>query len=100
MRDVTGRYDPTVERISISAAVRRFNVARPTLNKWIRDGQVEATKQSGPSGPQWMITVESLARRVEQIEPRTIAGRFQLDTIRELERRIAALEDRLDRLEK
>ena len=99
MNDVAGRYDPAVERISISAAVRRFNVARPTLNKWIRDGQVEATKQRGPSGPQWMITIESLASRVEQIEPRTIAGRYQLEAIRDLERRIAAVEDRLDRLE-
>lgn len=89
-----------MERISISAAVRRFHVARPTLNKWIRDGQVDAAKQRGPSGPQWMIAVESLAERVEQIEPRTIAGRYQLEIIRDLERRIAAVEDRLDRLEK
>jgi len=89
-----------MERISISAAVRRFDVARPTLNKWIGDGQLDATKQPGPSGPQWMITVESLARRVEQIEPRTIAGRFQLEAIRDLERRLAVVEDRLDRLER
>jgi hypothetical protein len=64
--------DPTgSQRITLREAEHRFGVSVGTLRTWARKETIDAVRQKGSHGEQWMVTPESVAHHLSRSPSRT-----------------------------
>ena len=92
--------------VTLEKAAEETGVSRAALRTWYRTGQIPSRLAGGPHGPQRLVPLAMVAERAEasprlrKTAERRLAGEAQLEILRhrveQLERRLAALESRVD----
>jgi len=72
----TGQGDEAGQvELTVIEAARVAGVSTKQVRRWIREGQVRATKREGKHGPTWFVEAASLPpRRVTMDTPRIMSG--------------------------
>jgi transposase len=92
--------------VTLEKAAEETGVSRAALRTWYRTGQIPSRLVGGPHGPQRLVPLAMVAERAEasprlrKTAERRLADEAQLEILRhrveQLERRLAALESRVD----